>query len=458
MPMRKFDLVVIGAGPGGYVAAIRAAQLGLRVAVLERDKPGGVCVNWGCIPSKAILKSADLYQQMKNAAAYGIVVKGLSVDYGEVIRRSRKVSEKMSRGVSFLFRKNGIELIAGNAVISSPTAVRAGDEEIGAGKILVAVGTAVRGLPGIEPDGETVLTSDDALAQETMPGSVVVLGGGAVGVEFAYIYRTFGADVSVVEMEDQLLPRTDRDVAKELEKSFQKQGIRVLTGAPAKSLDKAAGELTVSREGKEERLPAEKFLVAVGRKPLTEGLGLEACGVKLTKGYVDVDATLRTACPTIYAIGDVIGGMLLAHEASAEGVAAAEIIAGHETQAPDRDNIPACIFCQPEVATIGLSEEEAKRRGIPVKVSKFPFTALGRAVASGHTEGFVKMVAEERYGEVIGCHIIGHGASDLIAEIGLARTLEATFHEIGKTVHAHPTLPEAIREAALMLGGEAIDI
>jgi dihydrolipoamide dehydrogenase len=458
MPMRKFDLVVIGAGPGGYVAAIRAAQLGLRVAVVERDKPGGVCVNWGCIPSKAILKSADLYHQMKNAAAYGIVVKGLSVDYREVIRRSRKVSEKMSRGVSFLFRKNGIELIVGNAVLSSPTTVRAGDEEIGAGKILVAVGTAVRGLPGIEPDGETVLTSDDALALETMPGSVVVLGGGAVGVEFAYIYRTFGADVSVVEMEDQLLPRTDREVAKELEKSFQKQGIRVLTGAPAKSLDKAAGELTVSLKGKEERLPAEKFLVAVGRKPLTEGLGLEACGVKLTKGYVEVDASLRTACPTIYAIGDVIGGMLLAHEASAEGVAAAEIIAGHETKAPDRDNIPACIFCQPEVATIGLSEEEAKRRGIPVKVSKFPFTALGRAVASGHTEGFVKMVAEERYGEVIGCHIIGHGASDMIAELGLARTLEATFHEIGKTVHAHPTLPEAIREAALMLGGEAIDI
>ncbi|MGZ9148559.1 MAG: dihydrolipoyl dehydrogenase [Candidatus Deferrimicrobiaceae bacterium] len=458
MPMRKFDLVVIGAGPGGYVAAIRAAQLGLRVAVVERDKPGGVCVNWGCIPSKAILKSADLYQQMKNAAAYGIVVKGLSVDYGEVIRRSRKVSEKMSRGVSFLFRKNGIELIAGNAVISSPTTVRAGDEEIGAGKVLVAVGTAVRGLPGIEPDGKTVLTSDDALAQEKMPGSVVVLGGGAVGVEFAYIYRSFGAEVAVVEMEDQLLPRTDREVAKELEKSFQKQGIRVLTGAPAKSLDKAARELTVSLQGKEERLPAEKFLVAVGRKPLTDGLGLEACGVKLSKGYVEVDASLRTACPTIYAIGDVIGGMLLAHEASAEGAAAAEIIAGHEARPPDRDKIPACIFCQPEVSTIGLSEEEAKRRGIKVLVSKFPFTALGRAVASGHTEGFVKMVAEERYGEVIGCHIIGHGASDLIAELGLALTLEATFREIGKTVHAHPTLPEAIREAALMLGGEAIDI
>lgn len=456
--MRTFDLVVIGAGPGGYVAAIRAAQLGLRVAVVERDRPGGVCVNWGCIPSKAILKSADLYRQMQNAADFGITVKGLSVDYGQVIRRSRKVAERMSKGVSFLFRKNGIEMIAANAVISSPTTVKAGDEEIGAKNILVAVGTAVRGLPGIAPDGKTVLTSDDALAQEEMPGSVVVLGGGAVGVEFAYLYRAFGADVTVVEMEDQLLPRTDKDVAKELEKSFRKQGIRVLTSAPAKGLDTATGTLTVTREGKEERLSAEKFLVAVGRKPLTEGLGLEECGVKLVKGYIDVDDSLRTACPTIYAIGDVIGGMLLAHEASAEGVAAAEIIAGLTVRPPDRDRIPACIFCQPEVATVGLTEEEAKKRGIPVKVSKFPFTALGRAVASGHTEGFVKMVAEERYGEVIGCHIIGHGAPDIIAELGLARTLEATYHEIGKTVHAHPTLPEAIREAALMLGGEAIDI
>ena len=456
--MRTFDLVVIGAGPGGYVAAIRAAQLGLRVAVVERDRPGGVCVNWGCIPSKAILKSADLYRQMQKAADYGITVEGLSVDYGQVIRRSRKVAERMSKGVSFLFRKNGIELIAANAVISSPTTVKAGGEEIGAGNILVSVGTAVRGLPGIEPDGNTVLTSDDALAQEEMPTSVVVLGGGAVGVEFAYLYRVFGADVAVVEMEDQLLPRADREVAKELEKSFQKQGIRVLTSAPAKGLDKAAGTMTVTRKGKEEKLSAKKFLVAVGRKPLTDGLGLEACGVKLVKGYIDVDDSFRTACPTVYAIGDVIGGMLLAHEASAEGVAAAEIIAGLEVRPPDRDRIPSCIFCQPEVATVGLSEEEAKRRGIPVKVSKFPFTALGRAVASGHTEGFVKMVAEERYGEVIGCHIIGYGASDIIAELGLARTLEATYHEIGKTVHAHPTLPEAIREAALMLGGEAIDI
>jgi len=456
--MRRFDLVVIGAGPGGYVAAIRGAQLGLSVAVVERDRPGGVCVNWGCIPSKAILKVADLYREMQNAAAYGIRCEGLSVDYAAVIGRSRKVAERMSRGVEYLFKKNRIELIAGDAVVASPTSVRVGQEEIGAKAVLVAVGTAVRGLPGIEPDGKRVLTSDDALALTDLPPSVIVLGGGAVGVEFAYIYRAFGAEVTVVEMEGQLLPRTDTEVARELEKAFKKQGIRVLTSAPAKKLDSPSGTLTVGSPGGEQTLSADRILVAVGRRPLTAGLGLEACGVALEKGYIVVDEKFRTGCPTIYAIGDVIGGMLLAHEASAEGVAAAEIIAGKEAHRPDRDRIPACIFCQPEVATVGLSEEEARRRGIAVKTAKFPFTALGKAVATGHTEGFVKMVAEERYGEVIGCHIIGHGASDLIAELGLARTLEATYNEIGKTVHAHPTLPEAIREAALMLGGEAIDI
>src|SRR5512146_1650061 len=456
--MRQFDLVVIGAGPGGYVAAIRAAQLGMRVAVVERDRPGGVCVNWGCIPSKAILKCAGLYEEMKNAASYGIACQGLSADYAEVIRRSRKVADRMSRGVSYLFKKNGIEFITGNAAIASPGTVRAGEEELQAANILVATGTAVRGLPGIEPDGTAVLTSDDALAQESLPRSVAVLGGGAVGVEFAYVYRTFGAEVTVIEMMDQLLPRVDREVAEELAKSFRKRGIRVLVSATAKALDKARGTITVSVGGKEEALPAEKVLVAVGRKPLTEGLGLEACGVRLERGFLQVADSFRTACPTIRAIGDVIGGMLLAHEASAEGVAAVEMIAGLATRRPDPEKIAACIYCQPEVATIGLSEEEARRRGIPVKVSKFPFTALGRAVAAGHTEGFVKMIADERFGEVIGCHIIGYGAPDMISELALARTVEATFHEIGRTVHPHPTLPEAIREAARMLGGEAIDI
>jgi dihydrolipoamide dehydrogenase len=456
--MRNYDLAVIGAGPGGYVAAIRAARLGMRVAVAERDAPGGVCVNRGCIPSKAILKSADLFSEMKNASAYGINCQGLAADYGEVIRRSRKVAERMSKGVRFLFKKNGVDLIAGNAALTSPQTVRIGPEEIGAKRILVATGTAVRGLPGIEPDGRTVLSSDDALVQETPPRSVVVLGGGAVGVEFAYIYRVFGAEVTVVEMMDQLLPRVDGEVAAELSKAFRRQGIRVLASASAKGFDRAAGTLTVVVGGREETISAEKVLVSVGRKPVTEGMGLEACGVELERGFIKVDDSFRTSCPSVYAIGDVIGGMMLAHEASAEGAAAVEMMAGAAVRRPDPDRIPACIYCQPEVAVLGLSEEEARRRGIPVKTSKFPFTALGRAVASGHTEGFVKMVAEERYGEVVGCHIVGHGAPDLISEISLARTVEATFREIGRTVHPHPTLPEAIAQAALMLGGEEIDV
>ncbi len=454
----QYDLAVIGAGPGGYVAAIRAAQLGMRVAVAERDAPGGVCVNWGCIPSKAILKCADLYGEMRNASAYGIACQGLSANYAEIIRRSRKVADRMSRGVRFLFKKNGIDLYAGSATLSSPRTVRVGETEIEAAHVLVATGTAVRGLPGIVPDGRTVLTSDDALAQETLPRSVVVLGGGAVGVEFAYVYHSFGAEVTVVEMMDQLLPRVDREVAAELSKSFRRRGIRVLTSAAARGYDKTSGALSVESSGRVEAISAEKVLVAVGRKPVTEALGLEACGVALERGFIKVDERFRTSCPSVYAIGDVIGGMMLAHEASAEGVSAVEMMAGMPVRRPDPDRIPACIYCQPEVAVLGLSEEEARRRGIPVKVSKFPFTALGRAVASGHTEGFVKMVAEERYGEVIGCHIIGHGAPELISELSLARTVEATYHEIGRTVHPHPTLPEAIAQAALMLGGESIDI
>ena len=338
--MKQFDLVVIGAGPGGYVAAIRAAQLGMRVAVAERDKPGGVCVNWGCIPSKAILSSAGLFEDMRNAAAFGIRCQGVSADYGEVIRRSRKVADRMSRGVAFLFKKNGIELFPASATVLSPTTVRAGDEELSAKNILVATGTAVRGLPGIEPDGRVILTSDDALAQETLPRSVTVLGGGAVGVEFAYIYRAFGAEVTLVEMEDQVLPRDRPRGGGGAGEGARKQGIRVLTSAPAKGFDKATRTLTVSSGGKEETLPAEKLLVAVGRKVLSAGLGLEACGVEIERGIVKVDDRLRTACPTIWAIGDVIGGMMLAHKASAEGVAAAEAMAGKEFAAPTRTGFP----------------------------------------------------------------------------------------------------------------------
>ncbi|HEY3489854.1 MAG TPA: dihydrolipoyl dehydrogenase [Candidatus Deferrimicrobiaceae bacterium] len=456
--MREFDLLVIGSGPGGYVAAIRAAQLGLKTAITEKAALGGTCVNWGCIPTKAILSSAEGYATMKSAESLGLRCDGAVVDMPAVIKRSRDVAAKMGRGVAYLLKKNKVEFVAGRAVVASPRTVRVGDEEIFARAILVAVGTSVKGIPGFVPDGKSILTSDDALMLSECPKSVAVLGGGAVGVEFGYAWSTFGAQVTIVEMMDQLLPRVDTEVARALEKSLSKQGIRVMTGATAKAYDAGSGTLTVGIGDREEAVAAEKVLVAVGRKPMTEGIGLESVGVRLERGIVMVDAEYRTDCPSIFAIGDVIGGMMLAHEAMAEGIAAAEIIAGQKPGAPvDRDRIPSCVYCEPEVATVGLSEEEAKRRGIAVKTSKVAFLANGRATAAGHTEGFVKLVADERYGQLLGCHIIGHGASESIAEAALGISLETTVRELGRTVHAHPTLSEGLREAARILAGEAID-
>jgi dihydrolipoamide dehydrogenase len=456
--MREYDLLVVGAGPAGYVAAIRAAQLGLKVAVAERGAPGGTCVNWGCIPTKAILSSAEALRTMRRAEAFGLRCDGAAADMPAVVRRSRDVAAKMSRGVSYLFRKNGVELVAGNATVVSPRSARVGDEEIFARAILVAAGSGVKGIPGFEPDGKAILSSDDALRLEECPRSVAVLGGGAVGVEFGFAWASFGAKVTVVEMMDQLLPRVDSEVAKALERSLVKSGLRVMTGATAKSYDAASGLLTVSSGGKEEAIEAGKVLVAVGRMPMTAGLGLERFGVELERGFVKVDADYRTGCPSIFAVGDAIGGMMLAHEAMAEGAAAAEILAGLRPTAPvDRDRIPACVYCQPEVSTVGLSEEEAKRRGIAVRTAKAPFLPNGRAAASGQTEGFVKLVADGKYGQLLGCHIVGHGAAEMIAEAGLGLSLEATVRELGRTVHAHPTLSEGLREAARMLAGEAFD-
>lgn len=457
--MREFDLLVIGSGPGGYVAAIRGAQLGLRTAIVEKDAPGGTCVNWGCIPTKAILSSAEALSTMRAAEAFGLRCDGIAVDMPAVIRRSRAVSTKMGRGVSYLLKKNKVEWIAGQATVASPRTVRVGDEEIFGRAILVAVGTGVKGIPGFAPDGQAILSSDDALKLDRCPASVAVLGGGAVGVEFGYAWATFGAKVTIVEMMEQLLPRVDSEASKALERSLSKQGLRVMTGASAKGYDPATGTLAVSVGGNEERVEAEKLLVAVGRKPLTDGLGLESAGVTLDRGFVRVDAEYRTGCPSIFAIGDVIGGMMLAHEAMAEGVAAAEIIAGKKPSAPvDRDRIPACVYCAPEVATVGLSEEEANRRGLSVRTAKAAFLSNGRAAAAGHNEGFVKLVADAGYDQVVGCHIVGHGAAEMIAEATLGMSLEITVRELGRTIHAHPTLSEALREAARSLAGEAIDI
>lgn len=462
--MDRYDLVVVGAGPGGYVAAIRAAQLGLRTAVVEKDRPGGVCLNWGCIPSKAILTSAEMYEDLKHGEHYGIKVSGLSFDYAQVIRRSREVAGRLAKGVEYLLKKNKVPLVRGAGRIEggNRVIVEAEGEDpqrLDADRILLATGSRERTLPGLEVDGAQVITSFEALTDRDVPESIVIIGGGAIGVEFAYVYRTFGSRVTVVEMEAQLLPGVDADVARELERAFEKKGIEVLTGTTYDRVEKYPGRVEVmlnGGDGQKERT-ANKVLVAVGRVPLSDGLGLEDAGVRVERGFIQVNERLQTANPAVWAIGDVNGPPLLAHAASEEGIAAVEFMTGQREKAIDPRRIPACIYCQPQVAVFGLSEEQARAQGHEVKVGKFPFRALGKALASGHAEGLVKLVVDKEYGEILGCHIVGRGATDLIAEIGLARTLEATTAELTETVHAHPTLSEAILEAALAAEGRSIN-
>lgn len=462
--MERYDLVVIGAGPGGYVAAIRAAQLGLKTVVVEKDRPGGVCLNWGCIPSKALLTSAELYENLKESERHGIKVNGLSVDYAQVIKRSREVADRLAKGVEFLLKKNRVPLMAGTGRLESKNRVvietpGKGTQQVEADRILIATGSKERTLPGLEVDGKQILTSYEALVDTEMPDAIVIIGGGAVGVEFAYIYSAFGCRVTVVEMEKQLLPGVDIEVARELEKAFKKKGIEVLTGTKYHGVEKFPGrvELMLESEGDLKRRTANKVLVAVGRAPLSAGLGLEALGVELHRGYIKVDERMRTTCDTVYAIGDINGPPLLAHAASEEGIVAVECMAGKREKGIDHAHIPACVYAQPEVAVMGLTEAQAREKGYEVKVGKFPFLASGKAIAAGHEEGFVKLVVDKEYGEILGCHIIGHGATDLIAEICLARTLEATTTEIAGTVHAHPTMSEAIMEAALNAEGRGIN-
>ena len=462
--MERYDLVVIGAGPGGYVAAIRAAQLGLNVAVVEKDQPGGVCLNWGCIPSKAILTSAEMYEDLKHGEQYGIKVSGLSFDYPQVIKRSRAVADRLAKGVKYLLKKNRVPLFKGTGRLEAKNRVvieARGQEaqQIDAERILIATGSRERTLPGLEVDGTQVLTSYEALTEQAIPESIVIIGGGAIGVEFAYIYSTFGSRVTIVEMEKQLLPGVDSEIAKELERSFKKKGIEVLTRTMFHRLEKYPGrvEVILDNVGDLKERTANKVLVAVGRAPISADLGLEEAGVGMDRGYIQVNEQLQTANTAIYAIGDVNGPPLLAHAASEEGRAAVEYMTGEREKGLDSSRIPACIYCQPQVAVLGLNEEQAQAQGYAVKVGKFPFRALGKALASGHDEGLVKLVVDKEYGEVLGCHIVGRGATDLIAEVGLARTLEATTAELRETVHAHPTLSEAIMEAALDAEGRGIN-
>lgn len=469
MANARYDLAVIGSGPGGYVAAIRASQLKMRVAVVERDQPGGVCLNWGCIPSKALLNSAETMESIRAAAKeHGIEVGQVRVDFARVIKRSREAADKLSKGVRFLFRKNKIDLLEANAGIAGPHTVALGPadgkppppaEAIEAERILVATGSGERLFGGMKI-GDGVMTSREALISDHLPESLIVIGAGAVGLEFAYFYQAFGVKVTVVELEKQMLPGFDAEIAEELRRNFVKRGVTAMLGHGYKSMERKGGRWTVTLDagGAAKTIDAEAVLIAVGRNPLSPNIGLEKVGVELERGgFIKIDDSFRTTCPSIYAIGDVVRPPLLAHKASAEGIAAVEIMAGVRQPGFDLMAIAGCIYCEPEVATVGLTEAQARERGIEVKVGKIPFRAIGKAVAVNQAEGFVKLVASKEYSEVLGCQIIGHHATDLISEIVLGRTLETTTAEIGKSVHPHPTLSEAIMEAALAAEGEAIN-
>ncbi len=474
--MEKYDLTVIGSGPGGYIAAIRAAQLGMKVAVIERDKPGGVCLNWGCIPSKAILKCAEVYEYFKHSGEYGIEHKGLSYDFSKVIDKSRNASSTLNKGVEFLLKKNKAAFYKGvGKLITNKKVGVTGEKdqmEIETDKILIATGSVPVTLPGLEIDGKFVMTSDEAIFRREVPDSVVVIGGGYIGAEFAYVYNSFGSKVTIVEMMDHLIPGADEEVSRELEKIFKKNGMDVLTGTKFKEVKKKRKNVDVMLEKlgdkSETKVTASMVLVAVGRRPIANDaptslsyykksgdIGLGDLRIELDeRGYIKTDDSYMTTCSNVYAIGDVIGPPLLAHKASEEGVAAVEKMAGLKSKV-HYDNIPGCVYCQPEVSMIGMTERQVKDKGYNYSVGKFPFKASGKAVGTGETEGFVKIISDKTTGEILGAHIIGHGATELIAEIAVGRTLETTPLEIAVTSHAHPTLSEALMEAALAALGRA---
>lgn len=463
----NFDVVVIGAGPAGYVAAIRAAQLKQKVAIVDKQWLGGVCLNVGCIPSKSLLKNAEVAHTLRERGKeFGFSFENLKLDYGVAVKRSRSNSDRLTKGVGFLMKKNGIAVFMGEARLSGPSAVTVTDKdgkrtEIAAKNIIVATGASAA-VPGAwKADGEKVVTYLEAIVQDKLPKSVVVIGSGAIGVEFSTVWSSYGVDVTIVEMLPRLVPLEDEDISKELEKEFKKRGVKALTGHKVESVEatKTGVKVKVSADGKETTLEADQALVAIGFRPNSKGLGLEEVGVKISeRGFVEVNEKMQTNVPNIYAIGDVTGKLMLAHVGSAMGIVAAEVIAGAETVTLDYEMMPRATYCQPQIASFGITEAQAKERGYSVKVGRFPFQANGKALGLGDYAGFVKIVMDEKYGEILGAHMIGPEVTELLPELTLAHMMELTPHEIARNVHAHPTISEAIMEAAHGASGQAIHI
>lgn len=464
---KEFDVCVIGSGPGGYVAAIRASQLGFNTAIVEKRHLGGVCLNIGCIPTKALLRSAEVYESIDHAGDYGINVKNYSPDFGGMIKRSRNVADKMSKGVQFLMKANNIEVFEGKGVFESKDQIKVVDdkdktkEQVKAKNFIIATGARPRELPDIEIDGKMVIDSEKAMQLEKQPKKMVIIGAGAIGVEFAYFYHTIGTEVTIVELQDSLVPVEDKDIGKELGKIYKKKGMDIRTGSTVEKVEKKGKgvKVTIKTGDKEETVEADVVLSAVGVTGNVEGIGLDEIGVAYEKGAIDIDKeTLQTSVDNIYAIGDVAGGPWLAHKASHEGIICVEKLAGEDPLPMNYNNIPGCTYCEPQVASVGYTEAQAKEEGYDIKVGKFPFSASGKASGLGHEEGFVKVIFDEKYGEWLGCHMIGSHVTELIAEVVVARDLETTGHEIISAVHPHPTMSEAVMEAVAEAYGEGVHL
>lgn len=460
--MADFDLVVLGSGPGGYVAAIRSAQLGMKTAVVEKEAVGGICLNWGCIPSKALLRNAEVINLFNQAEDFGVVVEDLRYDLGKAIDRSRGVVEKLTNGVAFLLRKNKIDYIEGSGVLEDERTVTVLEtgKKLSTNNVIVATGARPRHIENLPVDGKLVITSREALEVRELPKRVIIVGGGPIGVEFAYFWRTYGAEVTIVEVLPRLVPLEDEEISQQLERSFEKQGIKIMTSAQVTGVqvDGKFANVTVADDSGMQEIKCDKVLVGVGSRGNVEGLGLEDIGIEMDRGYISVDDGMQTNIPGVYAIGDVTGKLPLAHVASAQGVVAVEHIAGLNPSKLNYDLMPKATYCRPQIASFGLTEKQARESGFDVRVGKFPMIANGKALALGDTEGIVKIVVDAEIGDILGAHMIGPEVTELLGELSMANMLESTTKELGWLVHPHPTISETIKEAALAADGEAIHI